>query len=133
MAEAEPSLVALSLARSAIMRALADEEPGREASLPPTAPPADSRPEADSAPPFEIVLPRQDGGCAGGMCSRGDEPELRYRPLYPELFGRRFKREWLADSFASAFEERSAAAVKVAMRGVLRTCLLYTSPSPRDS
>ena len=68
--------------------------------------------------PFEVVLPRQGGGCVGGSCSRSaiDEPVLRYRPLHPPLFSTHFRREWLEPSFAAAIEDGSDAA----LRGVLR-------------
>ena len=94
-------------------------------------PPMELEAEAEAeaeAPPFEVVLPSEEG-CAGGACSRSDkggccsskaELERRYRPLYPELFGARFKREWLAESFAKPFDEVSAGARRAALRGMLR-------------
>lgn len=73
--------------------------------------------------PFEVVLPRESS-CASGTCSRRaamEQPEVRYRPLHRELFGTRFRRDWLAEPFASAYEERSAAARRVAIKSLLRT------------
>ena len=50
--------------------------------------------------------------CADGSCGArqydedGKLIELKYKPIYKDLFGGEFKREWLADGFAAAFEER---------------------------
>ena len=102
-----------------------DKEEGFEVALP-TAPTdkhemmrADEAPSgvgpagSDKEEGFEVALPRPNGGCSGGACT---QPELRYRPLHPALFGSHFHREWLVESFAAALEDGSEAALRSILR-----------------
>ena len=71
----------------------------------------------DAEGPLEVVLPRA-GGCAGGSCAASAlaSSALRYRPQCRRLFSSHFRREWLADSFASAIEDGSESALRAVLR-----------------
>ena len=74
---------------------------------------------------FEVIIP-QPSACADGSCGArqydedGKLIELKYKPIYKDLFGGEFKREWLADGFAAAFEERSHGARASAIKSLLK-------------
>ena len=111
-------------APSGVGHAGSDKEEEFEVALP-TAPTKHEMMRADEAPSgvgpagsdkeegFEVALPRPNGGCSGGVCT---QPELRYRPLHPALFGSHFHREWLVESFAAALEDGSEAALRSILR-----------------
>ena len=58
----------------------------------------------------------EPGACPGGACalSRGG-PVPGYTPLYPALFEKRFRDEWLASTFVEALRDGSEAALRAVL------------------